>query len=171
MAGCLQSDETYWPVVLLTAPVQWGVETVARYVDETTRHAERGAPFVAVLDLTHSALLPAQARSRLAAHRRWLFSRGTPLIAEALVIRSRAQREFFAIPSDGNATPPQRFFATRDDAVAFAIAELQLRDIPLENSPTSTSSVILRPRKVHPSGVSYSTLDAAVRIPGIAGKR
>ncbi len=147
MAGCLHSDVTRWPLVLLTAPVQWGAETVARYVEETSRHSASGQRFGLVLDLTCSALLPTSSRSKLVAHRRWLFShRGTSLICEAVVIRSRAQREFFAMPPDAG-LPIQRFCATRAEAVELALTQLKIAGVMLAPDAPQKSGVGFVPRK------------------------
>ncbi len=168
MAGCLQSDEARWPLIVLTAPVQWGAETVARYAEETSRHVECGQPFALVLDLSSSALLPTSARSKLIAHRRWLFShRTTPLVCEAVVIRSRAQREFFTVPHEGNARP-QRFFATPDEAVDYALRQLLAVGISLPAGAPRKSGVGFKPRKTSGPPILYQDDQPP---PHAAGKR
>ncbi len=140
----LNRDETHWPLIVLTAPVQWGDETVARYAEETARVVAYGQPFALLLDLTHSALLPAATRRKLAAHRRWLFDNAGPaLLCEAIAVRSRAQREIFTIEPEFDPRGVQCFFATRDEAMTHC--QQVLDDQGAHSLPPPSGPLTLRP--------------------------
>lgn len=159
MPSNLHCDEAHWPVVLITAPVQWGPETVARYVEDTARCAARGTPFALVLDLTENALLPTHSRSTLNAHRRWLFEHaGASLVCEAVVARSRTQREFFSLVSDRGHAPLQIFASSRADAIDAALGGLRAAGVSLESVPLRRSGVALRP--LHKARLLQETTEA-----------
>jgi hypothetical protein len=158
MASKLECDEASWPLVILTAPVQWGADSVVRYVEETTALAQRGTPFALILDLTQSALPTVDPRRRLAAHRRWLFQvLGDRLVAEGVVLRSRAHHESFAVLDElGLLQTRQQFFGNLDAAIGFAVARLAERGLPVVTAAPRPSGVLFKPpRKAYGPGPEH----------------
>jgi hypothetical protein len=99
-----------------------------------------------VLDLTESALLPTNVRELLAAHRRWLFAHTQGrLLGECVVVKSRSEQEFFTVGHDDEATPPQYFFQTLDDAIQHGANVLGQRGIVIDSIPPRSSTVRIRP--------------------------
>jgi hypothetical protein len=172
MAGSLHFDESQWPIVVITAPVQWGAETVARYTEETARYVAAGSAFALILDLSRSALLPTDARSKLTAHRRWLFEHtGSPLVSEVVVVRSRPAREFFSVPCEGPG-PVQRFCVGREQAVARSVEVIRRLGVGVESVPPRHSGVAFRPlRKATLPPLDYLSNDVALELRRASGKR
>jgi hypothetical protein len=159
MASKLQCDDVRWPLVILTAPVQWGADSVVRYIEETTLLVERGSPFALVFDLTGSALPAPSARSRLAAHRHWLYSRaGDRLLLEGVVVSSRAQQETFIVSGEQQAMhTAQRFFVNLEAATSLALS--RIGDAGLlgnAGSPRSSGVSYRPPRKAFASEPEFA---------------
>jgi hypothetical protein len=147
MASKLQCDDARWPLVILTAPVQWGADSVVRYIEETTNQAQRGYPLALILDLTQSALPAAEARRRLTAHRRWLYQQlGNRLLSECLVVRSRAHQECFLLLTEGGIADPRQLVSGHlEAAIGFSVALLAERGLTVLTTPPRPSGVSFKP--------------------------
>lgn len=147
MASKLQCDETQWPLVVLQAPVQWGVDSVVRYTELTSALLHDGRAIALVFDLRGSMVAPPHLRGRLAAHRRWLFQHaGERLVSECVVVGSRLQRESATVPSESTSQhPAQHFFSDLDPALAFARARLAQATRDSAAAPPRPSGVVWKP--------------------------
>jgi hypothetical protein len=163
MASKLQCDDARWPLVILSAPVQWGVDSVVRYIEETTNLSERGSPFALVFDLTQSALPAIDARRRLAAHRRWLYQHaGERLVTEGVVVSSRAHQESFLVQGEQQDVHPRlQYFIHVDTAISAAITRLTERGLAVTSIAPRASGVLFKPpRKAYPSEPEFEATAA-----------
>jgi hypothetical protein len=166
MASKLLCDETHWPLVLLQAPLQWGMDSVVRYTELTARLLRDTSHFGLVFDLRDSTMAPPHLRGRLAAHRRWLFQQsGERLIIECVVVGSRLQREGFAVPwesvpgATAGVHPAQQFFSDADSALDFALAKMAESATSRSPVPPRPSGVVWKPlRKAGDPGAEQFTL-------------
>jgi hypothetical protein len=166
MASKLQCDDARWPLVILKAPVQWGADSVVRYIEETTGLSERGTPFALVFDLTQSALPAVDARRRLAAHRHWLYQHaGERLVTEHVVVSSRAHQESFLVQGEQRDMHPRlQYFIHVETAISTAVTRLAERGLAVTTLVPRPSGVLFKPpRKAYPSEPEFEVASLLTR--------